>query len=128
MVSEWGMHLLRHLQILTASFLECFPPGHVVKLKEYHFCGGLPKHIKVMVAHLKANGNEKTYSDCLQAVQEAKKEKVMEPSCNPPMASTSKPRVMNFFPLWKLKGSQPAVTPAHGWAPGGRECQQGEIH
>ena len=25
-VSDWGVHLLRHLQILAASFLECFPP------------------------------------------------------------------------------------------------------
>ena len=36
----------------------------------------------------------------------------MEASHNLPMASTSKARVMNFFPLWKLKGSQPAVTPS----------------
>ena len=26
-VLDWGVHLLRHLQILVASFLECFPPG-----------------------------------------------------------------------------------------------------
>ena len=36
----------------------------------------------------------------------------MEAPHNPPAASTSKPRAMNFFPLWKLKGSQPAMTPS----------------
>ena len=25
-VSNWGVHLSRHLQILTVSFPECFPP------------------------------------------------------------------------------------------------------
>ena len=30
----------------------------------------------------------------------------------PPMISTNKPWVMSFFPLWKLKGSQPAMTPS----------------
>ena len=32
-VSEWGVHLLRHLQILMALFPECFPLDHVVELK-----------------------------------------------------------------------------------------------
>ena len=68
-----------------------------------------------MVAYLKASSNEKMYSDYLWAVQEAEKEEVMEPSCNPPAASTSRPWVMNFFPLWKLKGSQPTTTPST-WA------------
>ena len=36
----------------------------------------------------------------------------MEPSCNQTMASTSKPKVMSFFPLWKLKGSQLTATPS----------------
>ena len=40
------------------------------------------------------------------------KEEVMEPPCNQPAASTNKPQVMSFFPLWKLKGSQPAATPS----------------
>ena len=25
-VSDWGICLLRHLQVLAASFLDCFPP------------------------------------------------------------------------------------------------------
>ena len=45
---------------------------------------------------------------------EAEKEEAMEPSCNPPMASTNKPKVMSFFPLQKLNGSQPAAT-ASAW-------------
>ena len=76
-----------------------------------------------MVAYLKASANEKTYSDYLQVAKEAEKE-AMEPSGNQTMASTSKPKVMSFFPLWKLKGSQSTTTfsPWMSGMPGGREC------
>ena len=60
-----GVHLLRHLQIFTALFLEHFPPDHIAELKHDLFYGGLSKWFKVMVAYLKASGNEKTYSDYL---------------------------------------------------------------
>ena len=76
---------------------------------------GLPKWFNVMVAYLKASGNEKMYLDYLQVAQEAEKEEAMEPSCNPSMASTNKPWAMSFFPLWKIKGSKPAMTLLHGW-------------
>ena len=36
-VSDWEVHVLRHLQILTVSFLEHFPPDHVAELKHDHF-------------------------------------------------------------------------------------------
>ena len=36
----------------------------------------------------------------------------MVPSCHLPVANTSKSKAMSFFPLWKLKGSQPAMTPS----------------
>ena len=65
-----------------------------------------------MVAYLKASGNEKTYLDYLQVTQEAEKEEVIEPSHNPPAPSADKPWVVSFFPLQKLKGSQPATTPS----------------
>ena len=65
-----------------------------------------------MVAYLKASGNEKTYLDYLQVAWEAEREEAMEPSHNLPVASESKPQVMSFFPLWKLKGNQPAMTPS----------------
>ena len=32
-ISDWGIHLLRHLQVLAASFPDHFPPGHVAELK-----------------------------------------------------------------------------------------------
>ena len=35
--SDWGVHLSRHLQVLTVSFLECFPPDHIAKLKPITF-------------------------------------------------------------------------------------------
>ena len=57
-------------------------------------------------------GNEKMYFDYLQIAWEAKKEEAMEAPHNPAMASISKHRVMSFFLLWKLKGSQPAMTPS----------------
>ena len=28
-VSDWGIHLLRHLQVLAASFPDCFPPDRL---------------------------------------------------------------------------------------------------
>ena len=41
-VSEWGVCLSRHLQVLAASFPDHFPPDHVVELKRDHLCGRLP--------------------------------------------------------------------------------------
>ena len=32
-ILDWGICLLRHLQVLAASFLNHFPPNHVAKLK-----------------------------------------------------------------------------------------------
>ena len=32
-VLDWGICLLRHLQVLAASFPDCFPPDHVAELK-----------------------------------------------------------------------------------------------
>ena len=62
-VLDWGVCLLKHLQVLAASFPECFPPDHVAELKCEHFYGRLPKQLKAMVAYLKASPQEKTYSD-----------------------------------------------------------------
>ena len=61
-VWDWGVHLSRHLQVLAASFLECFPPDCIAELQCDHFYGGLPKWLKAMVAYLKASTNKKTYS------------------------------------------------------------------
>ena len=57
MVSDWEVHLLRHLQILAASFPERFPLDHVAELKQDCFYGGLPKKFKAMVVYLKATAN-----------------------------------------------------------------------
>ena len=32
-VSDWGVCLSRHLQILAVSFPDCFPPDHIAELK-----------------------------------------------------------------------------------------------
>ena len=110
-VSDWGIHLLRHLQILAASFPDCFPPDCVGELKRDHFYGGLPKRLKAMVAYLKAGLQVRMYSDYLRATREAKKEVSIELSqCSrfQTTDSPSKPRPTSFFPLRKLKGNQPS--------------------
>ena len=108
-VSDWGVHLSRHLQILAASFPDCFPPDHIAELKRDHFYGGLPKRLKAMVAYLKAGPQVRTYLDYLRAAREAEKEDLIElsrSSRTQPTDGPSKPRTTSFFPLRKLKGSQ----------------------
>ena len=74
-----------------------------------------------MVAYLKAIPEEKTYSDYLWAVREAEKEDSMEPSQSQTANEAAKPKVTSFFPLQKLKGTQPLVkTPAVCIGPSGR--------
>ena len=111
-VSDWGVHLLRHLQVLVVSFLECFLPDHIAELKHDYFYSGLPKRLKAMVAYLKGSTNEKTYSDYLWAGREAEKEEAMDLSHSQIADSTSMSKAMSFFPLWKLKGTQSTKTPA----------------
>ena len=77
-VSDWGVCLSQHLQILAVSFPDQFPPDRVAKLKRDHFYGGLPKRLKVMVVYLKAGPQVRTYSDYLRATREAKKEDSIE--------------------------------------------------
>ena len=66
-VSDWGVHLLRHPQVLVASFPDRFPPDRVAELKRDCFYGRLPKQLKVMVAYLKVGLQVRTYSDYLRA-------------------------------------------------------------
>ena len=42
-ISDWGVCLLRHLQVLAASFPDCFCPDCVAELNRDGFCGRLPK-------------------------------------------------------------------------------------
>ena len=92
-----------------------------MELKRDHFYGGLPKHLKTMVAYLKAGPQVRTYSNYLRVAQEAEKEDSMELSWSPRTQATDnipKPWPTSFFPLWKLKGNQPtpkapAVNLAH---------------
>ena len=109
-VSDWGVHLSQHLQILVASFPDQFPPECVAELKRDCFYGGLPKRLKAMVAYLKVGPQVRTYSDYLRATREAEKEDTIELSQSPRASVTdgpSKLRTTSFFPLRKLKGNQP---------------------
>ena len=111
-VSDWGVHLLRHLQVLVASFPNHFPPDQVAELKRDHFYGRLPKQLKVMVAYLKVGLQVRTYSYYLRAAQEAKKEESIELPWGPRTQVTNtppKPRATSFFPLRKLKGNWPIL-------------------
>ena len=110
-VLDWGVCLSQHLQVLAASFPERFPPNRVAKLKQDYFYGWLPKQLKAVVAYLKATPNKKTYSDYLPAAREAEKEEAMEPTHGQTMNSTSKPKLTSFFPLRKLRGTQPTMMP-----------------
>ena len=62
-ILDLGVCLLRHLQVLAASFPDHFPPDHVAKLKWDCFYGRLPKWLKAMVAYLKASLQKRTYCD-----------------------------------------------------------------
>ena len=70
-VSNWGVHLLRHLQVLAASSPDHFLLDWVVEMKRDHFYGGLPKHLKAMMAYLKVGLQVRTYSNYLRAAWEA---------------------------------------------------------
>ena len=63
-----------------------------------------------MVAYLRVGPQVRTYSDYLRATREAKKEDSIELSHSLRVSATdgpSKQRATSFFPLRKLKGSQP---------------------
>ena len=120
-VLDWGIHLLSHLQVLAASFPDCFPPDCVAELKRDCFYGKLPKQLKVMVAYMKVGPQVRKYSDYLRATHEAEKEDSIELPQGLRTQITDgppKPRTTSFFPLKKLKGNQsllkkPAVHLAH---------------
>ena len=100
-VSDWGMCLSRHLQVLAASFLDRFPPDHVAELKRDCFYGRLPKQLKVMVAYLKAGPQVRTYSEYPRATREPEKEDSIELSQSSRIQvadGPSKLRTTSFFP------------------------------
>ena len=82
-VLDWGVCLSRHLQVLAASFPDCFPLDWVVELKRDCFYAGLPKCLKAVVAYLKAGLQVRTYSDYLRVAWEVEKEDSMELSQSP---------------------------------------------
>ena len=111
-VSDWGFHLSRHLQVLAASFPDCFPPDWVAELNRDCFYGSLPKQLKVMVAYLKVGLQVRTYSEIPKGHLRSQEGRLQVPrtqATNTP----SKPRATSFFPLRKLKGNQP--TPKCPW-------------
>ena len=120
-VLDWGVCLSRHLQVLAASFPDCFPPDQMVELKRDHFYSRLPKQLKVMVAYLKVGPQVRTYSDYLRATTEAEKEDSIELTWSSRTQTADGPPNQGLLassPLRKLKGNQPlpkkpAVSLAH---------------
>ena len=111
-VSDWGIHLSRHLQVLATSFPDRFPPDHVAELKRDHFYGRLPKWLKAMVADLKEGLQVTMYSGYLRAAWEAEKEDTIELPWGPKTQTTNgppKPRTTSFLPLRKLNSNQPLL-------------------
>ena len=107
---DWGVQLLRHLQVLAASFPDPLSPDRVAELKRDHFYGGLPRQLKAMVAYLKAGHKVRTYSDYLRAAWEVEKEDSMELPKGPRTQTTDsplKPQATSFFPPAETQG-QPA--------------------
>ena len=71
-----------------------------------------------MVAYLKVGPWVRTYLDYLRATREAEKEdsiKLSRSSRSQLTDSPSKPRTTGFFPLRKLKGSQPFLKKPTVW-------------
>ena len=128
-VSDWGLCLSRHPQVLAASFPDCFPPHWVVELKRDHFYGRLPKHLKVMVAYLKVGPQVRTYSNYLRAAQQVEKEDSMGLSRSPKTQMTDnvpKPQGYQFLPPVETQG-QPTCPQNTSYAfgtLGGRRCQK----
>ena len=101
-VSDQGICLSRHPQVLVTSFPDCFPPDHVAELKRHHFYGRLPKQLKTMVTYLKAGLQVRTYSDYLRAAREAEKEDSIELPQGPRTQTADgppKPGTTSFFTL-----------------------------
>ena len=108
-MSDWGINLSRHLQVLATSFPDCFPPDWVAELKSNCLYGGLPKQLK---AYLKVGPQVRMYSDYLRATRKAEKEDSIELPQGPRTQTTDgapQPRTTSFFPLRKLKGNQPLL-------------------
>ena len=120
-VSDWGIYLSRHLQVLATSFPDHFSLDCVAELKRECFYGRLPKQLKVIVAYLKAGLQVRMYSDYLRTTWEAENEDSIELPWGPRTQTADgppKPRTTSFFPLKKLKGNQhllkkPTVHLAH---------------
>ena len=109
-ISDWGIHLLRHLQVLAASFPDLLCPDSVAELKRDCFYGRHPKQLNVMVVYLKAGLQVRPYSDYLRAACKAEKDDSIELPQGPRAQTTDnppKPRTTSFFPLRKFKGNQP---------------------
>ena len=124
-----GVHLLRHLQILVASFPEHFPPDHIAELKCDHFHGGLPKWLKQWWHTSKQGVMRRHITIASEWCGRLRRRKQWNHPATHPQPAPASPEWWAFFPLQKLKGSQPAMTPSAWVAHLEKgECWQGGMH
>ena len=109
-ISDWGVCLSRHLQVLAASIPNHFPPNRMAELKQDHFYGGLPKQLKAMVAYLKASMHDKLILITFELQGRWRRKNLW----SYPGIHGTKQWIMllnqittSFFPLQMLKGNQP---------------------
>ena len=123
-VSDWGVCLSRHLQLLVASFPDWFPPECIAELKRDRFYGGLPKRLKVMVAYLMVGPQVRTYLDYLRPTREAEKEDSDWVVSEPPGLQSNRQLHLNLGPLasfpwgnWRVFSHSPRNLPYvwHNW-------------
>ena len=110
--SDWGIHLSRHLQVLSASFPDHFSPRS---------CDGAEEGLLLWQTSQAIDGNGslpedgthvRTYSDYLRAAREAEKEDLIElPQSSRTQTADGLPNqgLLASSPLRKLKGNQPLL-------------------
>ena len=115
-VSDWGVCLSRHLQVLAASFPDCCPPDQVVELKGRLLLWQAPQVPKsnCSLPEGRPTGEDlfQLSEGCLRSGEGRFHRAVQEPKDSDEQ-SCSKTMNYLFFLLWKLKGNQPTPkTPA----------------
>ena len=116
-ISDWGICLSRHLQVLATS---CFQNASLLTMwlswNVTTFMVGYPNILKPWWPTSRPAHRKGTYSNYLWVTREAEKEDSRELSQSPLSQATDntvKLKVTSFFLLQKLKGTQPTLkTPA----------------
>ena len=111
-VSDWGICLSRLLQVLAASFTDCFPPDCVAELEERLL---LWQTFQMIKSNGSLSEGGSAGEDILrlpkdhQGGWEGRFYRVAPMPQTPNCWWSPKPRTTSFFPLRRLKGNQPLL-------------------